>query len=62
MLEIAVKEIQERIKIAFIEEKKKFSLNETEAQQTSIQEGPSLLINCSSLGTLRSEAFKFVNG
>ncbi len=34
MLEIAVKEIQERIKPAFVEEKKKFSLNETEAQHS----------------------------
>jgi hypothetical protein len=32
MLEIAVKEIQERITNAFIEESKKFSLNWTEAQ------------------------------
>jgi hypothetical protein len=34
MLEIAVKEIQERIKSAFIEERKKFSLYGSEAQHS----------------------------
>jgi hypothetical protein len=34
MLKIAVKEIQERLTNAFIEESKKFSLNKTEAQHS----------------------------